>query len=94
MRGYVLEEGLRWRVQLTNNRVINRMPPDYNETTYRWMFQDPFYINRVPYRVERYAPICILISKKGKISYTTHRYVCEISPRTRNRPEIIVHRCS
>ena len=59
------------------------------------MFEEPcVLICHVPYRMEVYAPIRILLSKRGYISYTTHRHVCEIGPHTRNRPKIEVGRCS
>ena len=59
------------------------------------MFPEPcVLIYCVPYRMEAYAPIRILLSKKGYMSYTTHRHVFEIGPHTRNRPRIEVGCCS
>ena len=60
-----------------------------------WMFQKPCVsVHHVPYRMEVYAPICILLPKRGYMSYATHRHICEIGRHTRNRPLIEVGRCS
>ena len=95
MRGYILEEAPRWKAQHTTNPVIYIMPSTYNNDTDMWMFEDSYvYINCVAYRIEVYIPICILLSKRGALLYTTHRHVYEIGPYTQNRPEIEVGCCS
>ena len=95
IRGYIFEEAPQWKVQLTNNNIIYITPPVYDHDNNMWMIEESCVsIRRVPYRMEVYAPICILFSKRGYILYTTHRHVCEIGPHTRNRPRIEVGRCS
>ena len=67
----------------------------YDDDNKMWMFPEPcVLIHRVPYRMGAHAPIRILLSKRGYMSYTTHRHVCEIGPHTRNRLRIEVGRCS
>ena len=67
----------------------------YDNDNNMWMFTEPcVLIRREPYRMEAYASICILLSKRGYMLYTTHRHVYEIGPHTRNRPRIEVGCCS
>ena len=95
IRGYVLEESPQWKVQLTNNNIMYITPLVYDDDNNMWMFPEPcVLIRRVPYRMEAYVPVCILLSKRGYVLYTTHKHVCEIGPHTRNRPRIEVGRCS
>ena len=78
-----------------NNNIIYITPLLYNNDNNMWMFEEPCVaIHRVPYKLEIYAPICILLSKRGTLSYTTHRHVYKIGPCTRNRPIIEVGCCS
>ena len=68
-------------------------PPVYDHDHDIWVFQDPcVLIGRVPYSILEYAPICLLLSKKGYLLYTTHRHVCVVGPR--NRLLIEPDRCS
>jgi len=82
-------------VQLTNGSMIFITPPVYDHDNNMWVFQEPCVsICRVPYRMVEYAPICLLLNKRGYLTYTTHRHVCEIGPYTKNRPIIEVGCCS
>ena len=93
IRGYVLEETPQWRVQLTNGRMIYITPPVYDHNINNWVFQEPCVsIGRVPFRMLEYAPIRLLLNKRGYLTFTTHRHVCEMGPR--NRPLIEMDRCS
>ena len=93
IRGYVLEETPRWKVQLATGQMIFIAPPVYDHDDTMWVFSDPCVsIRRVPYSILEYAPIRLLLSKRGYLTYTTHRHVCEIGPR--NRPLIGSDRCS
>ena len=84
IRGYVLEETPRFKVQLTNGNMIYIAPPVYDHDNNMWVFQHPcVLIGRVPYSILEYAPIRLLLSKRGYLSYTTHRHVCEVGPRNR-----------
>ena len=89
----MLKEAPQWKVQLRNTNIIYTyiIPPVFDHDNNMWMFQEPCVsIRHVPYRMEVYVPICILLSKKDYMLYTTHRHVCEIGPLTRNRPIIEV----
>ena len=95
IRGYLLEETPQWKVQLTNCNMIFITPPVYDHDNNMWVFQEPCVsICRVPYRMLEYTPICLLLNKRGYLTYTTHRHVCEIGPETRNRPRIEIDCCS
>ena len=95
IQGYVLEETPQWKVQLTNGNIIFITPPVYDHDNNMWVFQEPCVsICRVPYRMVEYAPIRLLLNKRGYLSYTTHRHVCDIGRHTRNRPLIEIDRCS
>ena len=94
IRGYVLEETPRWKVQLTNNNIMHITPPLYDNDNHMWMFEELYVlIYCVSYSMEVYTPIYILLSKRGFILYTTHRHVCKIGPHTRNKPIIEVGLC-
>ena len=88
--GYILEEtNTRWKVHLGNGCTvyIYIYTPVYNADTNSSRTFPPQLINNVPYRVLKYSPIHILVSKAGYISYTMNRLVCRI--RGRNRLELI-----
>ena len=69
--------------------------PVHDNDNNMWVFQEPCVsIRRVPYRMVEYAPIRLLLNKRGYLLYTTHRHVYNIGRHTRNRPRIEVGRCS
>ena len=83
----------RFKVQLTNGNMIYITPPVYDHDNDTWVFQHPCVtIGRVPYSVLEYAPIRLLLSKRGYLSYTTHRHLCVVG--TRNKLLIEPDRCS
>ena len=89
----MLEETPRFKIQLTNGKMIYITPPVYDHDNDTWVFEHPCVtINRVPYTILEYSPIRLLLSKRGYLSYTTHRHVCEIGQR--NRLLIEADRCS
>ena len=94
VRGYILEETTCWKVQLENNDMIHIPSSAFNNDINMWMFEDHVYTLIVYHIIEVCVPICMFLSNRGILLYTTHRHVCVIGVHTRNRPRTEVCCCS